>query len=103
MVSTVHTFHRTRANLYRNFIFNKKYSTRNIGKYQLLQPPHAHRSTAQHLMEDPQEYFGGLQNRFSRKMHHFLGDEEEAPQDPQRPSEGARIQLTRRYGQHALF
>jgi hypothetical protein len=35
-------------------------------------------------------------------MHHFLGDEEEAPQGSQRPSEGAHIQLTRRYGQRAF-
>jgi phospholipase D1/2 len=90
------------TNPHRNYIFNKKYSTRDAGKYKLLQPPNAHRSTTQHLMEDPQEYFGGLQNRFSKKMHHFLGDEEEAPHGSQRPSEGAHIQLTRRYGQHAL-
>ncbi|KAK4041939.1 hypothetical protein C8A01DRAFT_14386 [Parachaetomium inaequale] len=77
-----------------NFIFNKKYSTRDIGKYRLLEAPHAHPGAAQHLLGDGEDYFGGLQNRFSRHMHRFLGDQEEAPHQPQR-SEGAHIQLTR--------
>jgi phospholipase D1/2 len=51
---------------------------------------------------DGEDYFGGLQNRFSRRMHRFLGDQEEAPHQPQR-SEGAHIQLTRRYGHNAWY
>ncbi|EAQ87264.1 hypothetical protein CHGG_03883 [Chaetomium globosum CBS 148.51] len=79
-----------------NFIFNKKYSTRDIGKYQLLQAPQAHRGAESHLLGDGEDYFGGLQNRFSRHMHRFLGDEGEAPRAaPHRESDGAHIQLTR--------
>ncbi|KAG7287045.1 hypothetical protein NEMBOFW57_006545 [Staphylotrichum longicolle] len=78
-----------------NFIFNKKYTTRDIGKYRLLEAPNSHRRAAHHLLGDGEEYFGGLQNRFSRHMHRFLGDEEEAPHGPQQRSEGAHIQLAR--------
>ena len=90
------------TNHFRNFIFNKKYSTRDIGKYRLLEAPQAHPGAAKHLLGDGEDYFGGLQNRFSRHMHRFLGDQEEAPHAPQQ-SEGAHIQLTRRYGDHAQY
>ena len=81
----------------RNFIFGQKYTNRDVGKYARLTPPGAHRGPEKHLLDDNEDYFGGLQNRFSRHMHRFLGDEEEAPRGPHRESEGAHIQLTRRY------
>jgi phospholipase D1/2 len=81
----------------RNFIFNSKYISRDIGKYQLLEGPPTHRHAASHLLEDGEEYFGGLHRRFTRHMHRFLGDAgEETFRGPQGPSDGAHIQLTRR-------
>ncbi|SPQ25196.1 43ab1b8c-7699-4c09-a344-cc17b2df94f7 [Thermothielavioides terrestris] len=79
-----------------NFIFNSKYISRDIGKYQLLEGPPTHRHAASHLLEDGEEYFGGLHRRFTRHMHRFLGDAgEETFRGPQGPSDGAHIQLTR--------
>lgn len=80
----------------RNFIFDKKYTSRDIGKYRRLEPPSAHSTASSHLLGDGEEYFSGLQSRFSRHMHRFLGDDEEQPQRrPLRQSEGAHIQLAR--------
>ncbi|KAK4245224.1 hypothetical protein C7999DRAFT_16553 [Corynascus novoguineensis] len=87
-----------------NFIFNKKYSTRDIGKYRLLEAPHTHRGAAGHLLEDGENYFGGLQDRFTRHMRRFVGAEEEPSRahGPQGNSEGAHIQLTRSCGTWSL-
>jgi phospholipase D1/2 len=86
----------------RNFIFNKKYSSRDIGKYQRLEPPQSHRQHSLHHLADGQEYLGELQNRFSRHMHRFLGDEEETSHGHQPRIEGAHIQLTRSCCQWSL-
>ncbi|KAL2135746.1 hypothetical protein VTI74DRAFT_7116 [Chaetomium olivicolor] len=79
-----------------NFIFDKKYTTRDIGKYCRLEPPQSHSGASSHLLDDGEEYFGGLHLRFSRHMNRFLGyEEEERTRGPQRKSDGAHIQLTR--------
>ncbi|KAK3307542.1 uncharacterized protein B0T15DRAFT_493016 [Chaetomium strumarium] len=79
-----------------NFIFNKKYISRDIGKYQLLEGPPSHRGASRHLQDDGQQYFGGLHERFSRRMHRFMGDEDEGERrGQQQHSDGAHIQLTR--------
>ncbi|KAK4157311.1 hypothetical protein C8A00DRAFT_40279 [Chaetomidium leptoderma] len=86
-----------------NYIFNKKYTTRDIGKYQLLEAPNSHSGGANHLLGDGEEYFGGMQQRFTRHMHRFLGDEEEeASPKPQRQTDGAHIQLARSCCQWSL-
>ncbi|KAK4236652.1 hypothetical protein C8A03DRAFT_45392 [Achaetomium macrosporum] len=86
-----------------NFIFNKKYISRDIGKYQLLEAPQSHRDAARGLLDDGQQYFGGLHERFSRHMHRFMGDEDEGGhRRPQRHSDGAHIQLTRSCCQWSL-
>ncbi|KAK4142412.1 uncharacterized protein C8A04DRAFT_13240 [Dichotomopilus funicola] len=78
-----------------NFIFKQKYTNRDVGKYALLSPPGAHRGPESHLLDENELSFGGLQNRFTRHVHRFLGEEEEPRHGPHRDSEGAHIQLTR--------
>jgi phospholipase D1/2 len=96
-------FHDTEEHLLtvaRNFIFDKKYSTRDLGKYQRLEAPSSSQhSTTQDLLGGGGEYLSGLQSRFSRHVHQYLGaeDEEEAPRKSHhRQTDGAQIQLTRR-------
>lgn len=81
----------------RNYIFDDKYTNRDIGKYARLQLPG--RSSSSHLLPEG-EFFDGLHHHFSRKMHRFLGDEEEQEYARVSPplGDGAHIQLTRRYG-----
>ncbi|KAL1841981.1 hypothetical protein VTJ49DRAFT_6224 [Mycothermus thermophilus] len=68
-----------------NFIFDKKYSTRDIGKYQLLDPPAAYQA--------PGHDIAGLSMRFSKHVNRFFGEEQGPARPPQ--SQGAQIQLTR--------
>ncbi|GAB1316674.1 hypothetical protein MFIFM68171_06884 [Madurella fahalii] len=85
-----------------NFIFNKKYSTRDIGKYQLLERPQAHQHGQRNLLQDGGEFFDGLQDRVSRHMHGFFGGEgEEAPRRSHHRT-AAHIQLTRSCSQWSL-
>ncbi|KAK4449922.1 hypothetical protein QBC34DRAFT_404245 [Podospora aff. communis PSN243] len=76
-----------------NYIFDDKYTSRDVGKYQLLEKP-SHGRPSHHLLPDG-EFFGGLQHHFSRKMHRYLGDEQEEQHRPFQPSDGAHIQLCR--------
>ena len=81
---------------YRNYIFDDKYTNRDVGKYQRLDQS-SHGKPSRHLIPDG-EYFGGLQHHFSRRYHRFMGDEEEREEHrPFQESDGAHIQLTRRY------
>lgn len=81
----------------RNFIFNKKYSTRDIGKYRLLEPPHIHHGTASHPRSDWESQFDDLQDRFTRHVRRFVGAEEGEHHRSHAKGDSARIQLTRRY------
>jgi len=98
------------ANECRNFIFNKKYSTKDPGKYELLEVRshqwqshygygHGMGYTAQSFLDEGTEYLRNeMYQRFSRLSHHFFGEEEHGR--PRRSHEGPggqQIQLTRRY------
>ncbi|KAK3319292.1 hypothetical protein B0H66DRAFT_265709 [Apodospora peruviana] len=77
-----------------NFIFNQKYTTRDIGKYQLIQIPESHSAASQ----DGGESFGGLHHHFRHRLQNFFGDdgeEQEAHQRQPAQNDGAHIQLTR--------
>ncbi|KAL2190140.1 phospholipase D/nuclease [Thermothelomyces heterothallicus CBS 203.75] len=78
-----------------NFIFNKKYSTRDIGKYRLLETPNTHHGAASHYEGDFGSHFDDLQQRFTRHVRRFVGAEEETHHASQVKSESAHIQLTR--------
>ncbi|KAK1752128.1 hypothetical protein QBC47DRAFT_306240 [Echria macrotheca] len=74
-----------------NYIFDDKYTSRDVGKYQRLEKPSHGRS---HNLLPDGEFFGGLHHHFSRRMHRFIGDDDQQDQEF-RPSDGAHIQLTR--------
>ncbi|KAK4100324.1 phospholipase D/nuclease [Parathielavia hyrcaniae] len=87
-----------------NYIFDKKYATRDIGKYRRLEPPRSHRPHHPHpsdIIDNSQEYLGDLQNRFSRHVHRFLGDDETSDRHERRTDE-AHIQLARSACQWSL-
>ncbi|KAL2266969.1 hypothetical protein VTJ83DRAFT_4246 [Remersonia thermophila] len=68
-----------------NFIFNKKYSTRDIGKYWLLEAPAT--------FQQPGHDIAGLSMRFTKHVNRFFGEEQGQARPPE--SQGARMQLTR--------
>lgn len=76
---------------------NKKYTTRDIGKYKLLEAPRLHNSPASYILPVGQEVFGGLSHRFGRHVNQFLGYEgQQGQSNSQQTNNGANIQLTRR-------
>ncbi|KAL2024546.1 hypothetical protein VTK56DRAFT_7589 [Thermocarpiscus australiensis] len=87
-----------------NFIFNKKYSTRDIGKYQLLEAPQPHRHIPQRMAHEGDDFFGGMHHHFSRHMHQFFGseDDEDSSRGSHQRAERVQIQLTRSCSQWSL-
>lgn len=76
-----------------NFIYDDKYAKKNPGKFTRLEKPSHGRPPNSLLPEG--EFFGGLQHHF-RRMHRYLGgDEESEHQRLPQPSDGAHIQLCR--------
>ncbi|KAK0617809.1 hypothetical protein B0T17DRAFT_535872 [Bombardia bombarda] len=80
-----------------NYIFNGKYVSRDIGKYGLLEAPSSHTATQPDVVQEDVASFEGVQRHFSRRMHRFLGDEDEQERRTPSldPNDGAHIQLTR--------
>lgn len=78
-----------------NYIFDDKYTNRDVGKYFRLEKPN-HAGPSEGLLGEGEELFGGLHHHFSKRYHRFLGDEEEEPERPFGPNDGAHIQLLRR-------
>ncbi|KAJ4294820.1 hypothetical protein N0V88_005054 [Collariella sp. IMI 366227] len=86
-----------------NFIMNKKYTTRDIGKYKLLEAPRLHNSAASYILPVGQDMLGGLSHRFGRHVNQFLGYEgQQEHSGPQQTNNGANIQLTRSSCQWSL-
>ncbi|KAK3687304.1 hypothetical protein B0T22DRAFT_478641 [Podospora appendiculata] len=87
-----------------NFIFNQKYLTRDIGKYQLIELEASHVPTPQRMIPEGDDSFSGLHHHFGRRMRNFFeGGEEEQQEAPVVKSrDGAHIQLTRRQAPHTF-
>ncbi|KAK1836948.1 hypothetical protein QBC39DRAFT_337761 [Podospora conica] len=77
-----------------NYIFDDKYTNRDIGKYFRLEKP-SHGGPSEGLLEEGEDLFGGLHHHFSKRYHRFIGDEEPEPPRPFGPNDGAHIQLLR--------
>ncbi|KAK0714867.1 hypothetical protein B0H67DRAFT_225243 [Lasiosphaeris hirsuta] len=78
-----------------NYIFDDKYTSRDVGKYDRLSAPQ-HASPADGLLHDDDDSFGGLHRHFSRRMHRWIGDDDEPEYSrPFEPSDGAHVQLCR--------